>query len=229
MHAAMARGLKETRDRASVTTSHNQGRSAVTDGGAAAAAAAAVGVGGVIEVNDEDLQAAFQGFVPPAFWGMQRSTALATQVGWAGGCTGATIAVSLPQSFPTAWGVGKRLCCVHPPPPPGLVSSDIEGLGAGSRFHRGRSEPILTQLWQYVMGFDLDFCHLQASGQGSTLVACQRRKGSVSDTHTHTLTPLLAKPTPQQTSGRPLEQTMSDAVKLVSKLSKNPKARNSQA
>ncbi|MEW5301673.1 MAG: hypothetical protein WDW36_004518 [Sanguina aurantia] len=84
VHAAMARGLKETRDRASVTTSHNQGRSAVTDGGAAAAAAAAVGVGGVIEVNDEDLQAAFQGFVPPAFWGMQRSTALATQAsGWA--------------------------------------------------------------------------------------------------------------------------------------------------
>lgn len=121
MHAAMARGLKETRDRASVTTSHNQGRSAVTDGGAAAAAAAAVGVGGVIEVNDEDLQAAFQGFVPPAFWGMQRSTALATQVGWAGGlhrCNHSrVIAAELSH------GLGRweaAVLCSPPPPPPWL-------------------------------------------------------------------------------------------------------------
>lgn len=81
VHAAMARGLKETRGRASVATSHTQGRTAVEDGGAATAA---VDGGSVIEVNYQDLQSAFQGFVPPAFWGMQRSTALATQVGVGG-------------------------------------------------------------------------------------------------------------------------------------------------
>lgn len=38
------------------------------------------GEGGVLQVLDEDLEAAFRGYVPPAFWGVQRSDGMASQV-----------------------------------------------------------------------------------------------------------------------------------------------------